>query len=71
MPLCGVQCSDLSGNRMRITIFKIIIWEGISSDIRSKITFYVSAHAAPLNEISDRISDDIPPKMKILNTVIP
>ena len=28
---------------MGITIFKIFIWGGISSDIRSEITFYGSA----------------------------
>ena len=33
--------------RMGITIFKIFIWRGISSDIRSEITFYGSAHASP------------------------
>ena len=43
--------------RMGITIFKIFIWGGISSDIPT--------------EISNRISYDIPPQMKILNTVIP
>ena len=30
--------------RMGITIFKIFIWKGISSDIQSEITFYGSAH---------------------------
>ena len=38
---------------------QIFIWGGISSDLRSEITF-------PIIE-----SDDIPPQMKILNTVIP
>ena len=33
--------------RMGITIFKIFIWGGISSDIRSEITFYGSARASP------------------------
>ena len=33
--------------RMEITIFKIFIWGSISSDIRSKITFYGSARASP------------------------
>ena len=32
---------------MGITIFKIFIWGGISSDIRSKIMFYASACASP------------------------
>ena len=32
---------------MGITIFKIFIWGGISSDIRSEITFYGSAYASP------------------------
>ena len=33
--------------RMGITIFKIFIWGGISSDIRSEIRFYGSACASP------------------------
>ena len=33
--------------RMRITVFKIFIWGGISSDICSEITFYGSARALP------------------------
>ena len=32
--------------RMGITIFKIFIWGGISSDIRSEITFYGSSYAS-------------------------
>ena len=40
---------------MGITIFKIFIWGGISSDIRSEITFYGSAYASPLNLLSNRI----------------
>ena len=46
--------------RMAITIFKILIWGGISSDIRSEITFYGSARASPQNKISDRISYSYP-----------
>ena len=57
--------------RMGITIFKIWIWGGISSDIGSEITFYDDAGAELFNVISECISDDIPPQMKILNTVIP
>ena len=49
-----------------ITVFKFFIWGGISSDIRSEISFYGDAYA-----ISDRISDDIHPQMKNLNMVIP
>ena len=33
--------------RMGITIFKIFIWGGISSDIRSEIMFYGSADESP------------------------
>ena len=33
--------------RMGITIFKIFIWGGISSDICSEITFYGSIWASP------------------------
>ena len=33
--------------RMGITIYKILIWGGISSDIRVEITFYGSAYASP------------------------
>ena len=57
--------------RMGITIFKILIWGGISSDIRSEITSYDSALASLQNYISDHMSNDIPPQKKILNTVIP
>ena len=53
-----------------ISIFKIFIWGGILLDIRWEITFYGSALGSPSNLISDRISDDIPPQMKILNTII-
>ena len=42
---------------MWITKLKIFIWGGISLDILSEITFY--------------ISNDIPPQIKILNKVIP
>ena len=33
--------------RMGITVFKIFIWGGISSDIRSRITFYGCAYTSP------------------------
>ena len=33
--------------KMGISIFKIFIWGGISSDIRSEITFYGSAYTSP------------------------
>ena len=33
--------------RMGITIFKIFIWGGISSNIRLEITFYGSTRASP------------------------
>ena len=35
--------------RMGITIFKMLIWGGISSDIRSKIMVYGSASMSPCN----------------------
>ena len=44
---------------------------GISSYIRSEIYFYGGALAEPYNMISDRIYDDIPSQMKILNIAIP
>ena len=50
--------------RMGITIFKISIWGGVSSDIRSEITFYGAAGAELFNVISERISNDIPPQKK-------
>ena len=53
--------------RMGLTIFKFVIWGGISLEIRSEIMFYGDTP----NKISDRISDDIPPQMTNLNTVIP
>ena len=33
--------------RMGITVFKIFIWGGIPSDIRSEMTFYGSARTSP------------------------
>ena len=53
-----------------ITVFKIFIGGGILSDIRSEIWFCGDAQVEPLYVISDRISHNIPPQMKILNTVI-
>ena len=38
---------NVNSIRMGITIFKIFIWGGISSDILSEITFYGSAYASP------------------------
>ena len=54
-----------------ISVFKFVIWGGISSDIPSEILFYGDALAEPLNIISERISDDIPPQMINLNMAIP
>ena len=50
--------------RMGITIFKIFIWGGISSDKRSAITFLLlrSCVAVPSNYICDSISDNYIPK---------
>ena len=45
-----------------ITVFKFVIWGGISSDIRSEFLFYGDAYT---------ISDDIPPQMTNWNMVIP
>ena len=59
--------------RMEITIFKFFIWGGILLDICSEFTFYGSARASPFNYISDctfRMSDNMSPQMKNLNTVI-
>ena len=53
--------------KMGITILKIFIWGSISLDICLEITF----HGDTSNKISYRISADIPPQMRILNTVIP
>ena len=49
-----------------------IYWDNprISSDIRSEILFYGDGSAEPQNIISERVSDDIPPQMRILNIVI-
>ena len=44
---------------------------GISSELRPEIYFYGDAQVEPLNVISKRVSDDIPPLMKVLNMVIP
>ena len=51
--------------RMGITIFKIFIVGGISSDISWEIMFYGSARKSMYNIISDLISDDIPRQMKV------
>ena len=56
---------------MGIIIFKIFIWGGVSSVLWSEITFDGSADALPSNKIYDHKTNDIPPQMKILNTVIP
>ena len=50
--LCGLKHFNLRGTakmcRMGITpIFKILIWGGILSDIRSEIKFYRSASVSP------------------------
>ena len=57
--------------RMRVTIFKIFIWGGISSYIWLEITFYTSTDMLRKNQISNHILDDIPPQMIIFNIVIP
>ena len=54
--------------RMGITVFQIFIWGGLSSVILLETTFYGSSDASPYNEISNHITDDIPPQMKILNS---
>ena len=56
---------------MGITAFKIVIWGGKSAVLRSQITFYGSADASPLNEISDHKTADLPPQMTNLNAVVP
>ena len=45
----GLQCSGLIQKciRIGITIFKIFIWGGIWSYIRSEVAFYDSARKAP------------------------
>ena len=43
--------------RMWITIFKMFIWEGTSSDILSKIGFCSSAHVLPVPHIVQRKHD--------------
>ena len=53
---------------MGVTIFKIFIWGGISSDMLSEITFNSSADVSESYLISDHMSADITPKMKILNS---
>ena len=56
--------------RMRIfNIFKIFFLGGIPSDIQSEILFYGSIYITVKQNL-DRIYD-MPPKIKILNTVIP
>ena len=55
--------------RLSDVIFKMIIWGGLSLDIRSEITFYEHDFMALLTchhktKFSDLISDDIPPRNK-------
>ena len=66
--------------RIGITIiFKIFIWEGISSDKPKEIVFIFFFFFFSVKSLSrltarlvyDRNSDDIPPQVKILNMVIP
>ena len=66
----GIETRLQKRIRMGLPIFNIFIWGGILSDKRSAITFYGSPRVLPKNEISDHISDDIRPQMKILNIVI-
>ena len=44
---CVFESKMLKCIRMGITIFKIFICGGLSSDIRSEITFYGSAYTLP------------------------
>ena len=54
-----------------ITVFKIFIWGGTSLEIWLEIGCYGDERVKPKNKISDLISNDIPPQMKILNMVVP
>ena len=69
-----MSCVKLTNNdvvHLGITVFKIFIWGDISLDIWWEIKFYRDTRAESLNVISDRISDNIPPQLKILNMVFP
>ena len=50
---------------------KIVIWGGKPLVLWSQIAFYGSADASPWNEISDDKTDDLPPQMTSLKTIIP
>ena len=50
--------------RMGITILKIIIWGGISSDMRSEVTFLAPLTRHRKFKFSFHISNDIPPQMR-------
>ena len=52
---------------MAMTIFKIFSWRGISLEVENQVLRLRLRIAIKL--ISDGIPDDIPPQMKILNTV--
>ena len=56
--------------RTGIAIFKILIWGGIKSSIYGRRSRFYNKRFT-FNMISDHISDDIRPQMKILNTVRP
>ena len=56
---------------MGITVMKIFILGGILPALWRKNKFFGFAEGSPYNEISDRKTNDIPPQMKVFNTVIP
>ena len=48
-----------------------LIWEVKSSVLWSQIMFYNLTGVLPFNEISDHKTENLPPHMKFLTTVIP
>ena len=52
---------------MGITVLKIVIWGGKSSVLWSQTAFNSSADVSQYN---DHKTEDLPPQMTILNTVI-
>ena len=59
-----------SALEMGITVLKTVIWGDKSSVLWSQIPFYGSANAHLKNKISIHKTDDLPPQMTILQTVI-
>ena len=67
-----LSCLFLSGRLRQVLLFsKFSFWEVLGRIYGQKISFMGTCLWNPKTSISDYISDDVPPQMKILNIVIP